>query len=102
MGHVQDLWMKRGPDGKKVRSARYGKGKRWQARWIDPRGEEDTKVFANKDAAQAHVSAMEVSVHSGTYVDPKQGKVTFREYAERWRADQLHHRVKTAEQAESR
>lgn len=94
--------MKRGPDGKKVRSARYGKGKRWQARWIDPRGDEDTKVFANKDAAQAHVSAMEVSVHSGTYVDPKQGKVTFREYAERWRADQLHHRVKTAEQAESR
>jgi integrase len=102
MGHVQDLWMKRGPDGKKVRSARWGKGKRWQARWIDPVGDEGTKVFANKDAAQAHVSAMEVSVHSGTYVDPKQGKVTFREYAEQWRADQLHHRVKTAEQAESR
>lgn len=102
MGHVQDLWMKRGPDGKKVRSARYGKGKRWQARWVDPIGEEGTRVFATKDAAQAHVSAMEVSVHSGTYVDPKQGKVTFREYAEQWRADQLHHRVRTAEQAESR
>lgn len=102
MGHVQDLWMKRGPDGKKVRSARYGKGKRWQARWIDPLGEEDSRVFASRDAALVHVSAMEVSVHSGTYVDPKQGKVTFREYAERWRADQLHHRVKTAEQAESR
>lgn len=94
--------MKRGPGGKKVRSARWGKGKRWQARWIDPLGEEGTKVFASKDAAQGHVSAMEVSVRSGTYVDPKQGKVTFREYAERWRADQLHHRRATVEQAESR
>ena len=88
--------------GKKVRSARYGKGKRWQARWTDPVCEEGTKVFANKDAALAHVSAMEVSVLSGTYVDPKQGKITFREYAEQWRADQLHHRARTVEQAESR
>lgn len=94
--------MKRGADGKKVRSARYGKGKRWQARWIDPLGEEATKTFASKDAAQAHVAAMEVSVRGGNYVDPKDGKVTFREFAERWRADQLHHRPRTAEQAESR
>ena len=102
MGHVQDLWMKKGPGGKKVRSARWGKGKRWQARWIDPLGEEGTQVFASKDAALGHVAAMEVSVRSGTYVDPKQGRVTFREYAEAWRADQLHHRPRTAEQAESR
>jgi len=94
--------MKKGPGGKKVRSARYGKGKRWQARWTDPLGNEPTKMFVNRDAALAHVAAMDVSVRSGTYVDPKDGKVTFREYAERWRADQLHHRVKTAEQAESR
>lgn len=104
MGHVQDLWMKRDPKtGKKtVRSARYGKGKRWQARWVDPLGEEQTKTFANEDAAKKHVTAMEASLHSGTYVDPKQGKVTFREYAEQWRANQLHHRPATAEQAESR
>src|SRR5690349_14350612 len=100
MGHVQDLWMKRDPKtGKKVRSARYGKGKRWQARWTDPLGNEPTKLFAARDAALAHVSAMAVSVHAGTYVDPKQGRVTFREYAEQWRANQLHHRPRTAEQA---
>lgn len=94
--------MKKGPGGKKVRASRYGKGKRWQARWTDPLGHEPTKTFASQDAAKAHVSAMEASVNSGTYVDPKQGKVTFREYAEQWRANQLHHRRATAEQAESR
>lgn len=95
--------MKKGPDGKKtVRSARYGLGKRWQARWIDPLGDEQTKMFTAQDAARAHVTRMEASVHSGSYVDPKKGKVAFREYAERWRADQLHHRRSTAVQAESR
>jgi integrase len=103
MGHVQDLWMKRDPKtGKKVRSARYGKGKRWQARWTDPLGNEPTKMFTSQDAARAHVTKMEASVHAGTYVDPKHGKITFQEYAEEWRANQLHHRPKTAEQAESR
>lgn len=96
MGHVQDLWMKRGPDGKKtVRSARYGKGKRWQARWYDEQGDEATKLFTSKDAAEAHVAAMDVEVRSGTYIDPKHGLITFREFAEGWRGDQLHYRPKT-------
>lgn len=102
MGHVKDLWTKPGPGGKRVRSARHGKGKRWLARWVDPLGEEKSKAFASKDAAQAHVSVMDVEIRSGTYIDPKLGKQTFKEYAERWRADQLHHRAATAEQAESR
>lgn len=102
MGHVQDLWMKRGPDGKKVRSARWGKGKRWQARWTDLLGDEPTKLFRSQDAALDHVSKMEVEVRSGTYIDPKRGRVTFREYAEEWRSNQLNHRASTREQAESR
>lgn len=103
MGHVQDLWMKRDPEtGKKVRSARYGKGKRWQARWTAPDGNEPTRTFTNQDAAKAHVAAMETSVHSGTYIDPRHGRITFREYAEKWRADQLHHRERTVQQAEER
>lgn len=101
MGHVQDLWMKRGPNGRKVRSPRWGKGKRWQARWTNPLGEEDTRVFANKDAAEAHVSSMEVNVRSGTYIDPRKGRVTFQEYADQWQLDQLHHRVSTAESTAS-
>lgn len=103
MGHVQDLWMKRDrATGKKVRSARWGKGKRWQARWTDPLGNEPTRLFVSQDAALKHVSKMEVDVGSGTYIDPKGGRVTFQSYAEEWLSNQLHHRESTREQAESR
>lgn len=101
MGHVQDLWMKRGPDGKKIRSARWGKGKRWQARWIDPSGDEPTKTFRTKDAAEDYVLEMENSVRSGSYIDPRHGQQTFREYAEKWRANQIHHRESTTKLADS-
>lgn len=103
MGHVQDLWMKRGPDGKKnVRTARYGRGKRWQARWTDPAGNEPTRTFRTYDAALAHVAAMDVEVHSGSYIDPVRGQVQFRPYAERWLANQLHLRDSSLEAIERR
>src|SRR5437879_13071484 len=102
MGHVRDLWTKPGPSGRRVKSARHGSGKRWLAVWFDPQGREDSQVFAAKDAAQAHVSRMELAVRDGSYIDPAHGRSTFREYAEGWRADQLHHRGGTVEQAESR
>lgn len=101
MGHVQDLWHKPGPDGKKVRSARYGHGKRWQARWTDAAGNEPTKVFRTKDAAEDHVIAMENSVRAGTYIDPKHGRQTFEAYAEQWRRNQIHHRESTAHLVDS-
>lgn len=98
MGHVQDLWHKKpGPDGRKIRSARYGHGKRWQARWIDDAGNEPTKVFRTKEAAEAHVIAMENDVRAGNYIDPKHGRQTFEAYAEQWRKNQIHHRESTAD-----
>ena len=72
------------------------------ARWIDPHGREDSLAFTSKDAAQAHVSRMELAVRDGSYIDPTHGRRTFRDYAEGWRTDQLHHRDGTVEQAESR
>jgi integrase len=59
-------------------------------------------VFTTKDAALAHVARMEIAVRDGSYIDRAHGRSTFREYAEAWRTDQLHHRVSTVEQAESR
>ncbi|OLN15562.1 hypothetical protein BUE64_06960 [Corynebacterium diphtheriae subsp. lausannense] len=48
MAYVRDIWMKKNPDQtsriKKVRSARWGVGKRWQAVWIE-NGREATKTF---------------------------------------------------------
>lgn len=41
MAHIQDRW-ERNVGGERVRTARYGKGKRWQARYRDPGGHERT------------------------------------------------------------
>jgi integrase len=93
-GHVQDLWMRPGPNGRKVRSDKWGHGKRWQARWQEG-GYEKAKAFVSKDGAQAHLALVEV--HGPFKPRPR---VTFAEYAETWRRSQLHHRGSTADAAE--
>jgi hypothetical protein len=90
-GHVQDLWMRPGDRGRKVRGPRWGKGKRWQARWIEA-GHEKAKVFASKDAAEKWLALVEV--HGPIRPRPK---ITFGEYADTWRQSQLHHRTNTVE-----
>jgi integrase len=52
---VEDQWMRRGPDGRKRRTTRYGTGLRWRARWRDDDGREKAKSFRTRDAAQAHL-----------------------------------------------
>lgn len=86
--------MRPGPNGRKVRSARYGKGKRWQARWIEA-GREKSKMFATRDAAEGHLALVEV--HGPFRPKPR---VTFGEYATTWRLSQMHHRPSTAKSAE--
>lgn len=102
MAHVEDRWTRPGPSGRPVRTARWGRGKRWRARWVDPDGAERSRACATKDEAEALLAKVRVDVAAGTYVAPSSGLETFRAYAERWRADQLHHRPATAAQAESR
>lgn len=100
--HVDDRWTRPGPNGKRVRTARWGKGLRWRARWADPDGRERERACATKDEAEALLARLRVDMASGAYVSPKAGRETFRTYAERWREHQLHHRPSTVEQAESR
>lgn len=100
MGHVVDQWMRPGPGGKKVRSDRWGRGKRWLARWPEPDGREASRAFASKDAAQAHLTEIDSALRGGTYVRPS--TLTFPEYATTWLAHQVHQRDGTAQQAERR
>ncbi len=81
--------MQPGPSGRKVRTDRYGHGKRWKARWVEG-GRERSKTFATKDAAETHLARVEV----GTPVRRGQG-VLVRDYVETWRLSQLHHREGT-------
>jgi Phage integrase central domain len=64
--------------------------RKYRARWRTPDGRSRSRTFARKVDAQHHLDSVGVSVAKGTYVDPKAGKVTFRAFAESWRAMQVH------------
>ncbi len=83
MAHIQDRW-ERNVGGERVRTTRYGKGKRWQARYRDPDGHERTKDFARKADAERFLATITADVLRGAFVDPNAGKVTFSDFAERW------------------
>lgn len=104
MAEVDDRWWKtvKGAGDKrvKVKSASYGKGNRWRARWYDERGAQREKHFRTFDEAKGHAATVEADLRRMTYIDPEAGKVTFRAYAEVWRAGQIHEES-TAAQVET-
>jgi integrase len=63
---------------------------RWRARYRDASGREHSKHFSRKVDAQRWLDEVTAAVVTGKYVDPKAGQITFREYAEQWRAAQVH------------
>lgn len=101
MGHVMDQWTSRSTGGgKRVRNDRWGHGKRWLARWTDPDGNERSKAFAAKDAAEAHLVDTESRTRSGLWVAPS--KLTFQQVAETWMGEQLHYRDGSSDSARRR
>jgi integrase len=97
---IYDRWYRdeRQPDGtrQRVRSAEYGCASRWQVRWRDEAGQQRKRSFERKDGTdpERHARAFDAKVRtgldSGTYTDPAAGDITFRQYAERWRAGRAH------------
>ncbi|MFG2919364.1 tyrosine-type recombinase/integrase [Kitasatospora sp. NPDC048298] len=89
-GHIQDRWHKTepGPDGKprRVRTDRYGTGKRYRARYIGPDGNEKSKSFPDRQKRQAEewLARIEADMSRGQYLDPTTAKTTFQEFAEHW------------------
>jgi integrase len=73
---------------------------RYRARWREvPGGPQRSRQFNRKIDAQRFLDQTCGDLVRGAYVDPAAGRVTFREYAEKWRACQVH-RPTTAEQTE--
>ena len=91
MGHVKDRWTSPGSNGRRVHNDRWGRGKRWQARWTDRTGTEHAATFATKDGAETHLRRID----TGEQVVDAHG-LTFRAYAERWLAGQLQQRDQTS------
>ncbi len=88
MGYTKDLWTRpeQQPDGKtkRVPNARWGKGKRWLACWLDPDEQERTKAFTNKTPATKYWKKMEADRDRGEYIDPKVGRELVDSIATRW------------------
>lgn len=82
---VEDRWHK----GDGTPSIRYGKGRRWLARYVDERGGEHTKSFTRKVDAGQWLDGQTAAVVSGTHVHPRAGDITLREFAEHWRKIQV-------------
>jgi integrase len=91
MGHIQDRWYKTLNDpatGKAVRvkSALCGSGLRFKVRYLDPDGNEKSRMYPDKCKKQAEDFLLEVesSKRQGKYVDPRAGRIKFRQHAENW------------------
>ncbi|SCZ08744.1 Site-specific recombinase XerD [Streptomyces sp. 136MFCol5.1] len=91
-GHIQDRWYKTETDtgGKTVRvkSDRHGTGMRYRARYVGPDGTEKSKSFPDgqKRLAEKWLSGIEADMARGQYIDPRAGRLTVRQHAERWLA----------------
>ena len=66
------------------------RGDVWRARHRGPDGRERARHFDRKVDAQRWLDEQTAAIITGQYVDPKAGRVTFRDYAEQWRAAQVH------------
>lgn len=62
----------------------------WRARYRAPDGKWHARHFARKIDGQKWLNEQTAGIVTGTYVDPRAGKMTFREYAEQWRSSQVH------------
>ncbi|HEX9993811.1 MAG TPA: tyrosine-type recombinase/integrase [Acidimicrobiales bacterium] len=72
---------------------------KYRARWRTPDGASRCKHFDRRADARRHLATVEHTKATGAYVDARAGRVTFRAYAEEWRAAQVH-RPSTAAQVE--
>lgn len=74
MGYVEDL-----------RGKKQGQGRpRYRARYRDPAGRERAKSFVRKTDAERFLRQVEADKLRGHWVDPRRGRTTVGELAERW------------------
>ncbi len=83
MAHIADLW-ERTVEGQRVRTDRFGKGRRWLARYDASDGRARSKTFARKLDAERFLAAVETDKLRGTYLDPDAGRVGFGDFAHAW------------------
>lgn len=103
---IDDLWhLTRPPDGaqpcgehgKLVASGRHGRGKRYRVRYAEPSGLGRERLFDLKKDAENFDVKVRSDVARGEYADPNAWRMPFQDYAEGWRANQVHARGTAAQ-----
>lgn len=61
----------------------------WRARYRDDQGKERSKHFARKVDAQAWLDEIRASQLTGTYVDPRSGRISLQTFYKQWSKRQL-------------
>jgi integrase len=85
---VDDLWYlkTRDPATKKpLPSKRHGRGKRWRVRYTDAAGDKHEQLFELKRDADDFDARCRAGVAPEVKTDQGERRVTFAEYADRWR-----------------
>ncbi|GEP37510.1 hypothetical protein NPS01_11730 [Nocardioides psychrotolerans] len=62
---------------------------RWRARYRDDTGRERSRHFARKVDAASWLDEVTSTLHTGTYVNPRAGRVTFQAFYDDWAPRQL-------------
>lgn len=85
---VEDRWHKTAYDADKkpqtVRTAAYGKGARWRARYVDSQGQEHSQRFGRKPDAQAWLDKQIAALESGSHVAPRNSRLTVEQWCDEW------------------
>jgi integrase len=93
MADIDDRWYRTDKaTGKRVPTARHGKGRRWDVRYRDESQppQQRHKAFERKQDAERFLAKTTTDLAHGAYVSPASGKVTVKTYAESWRLAQVH------------
>lgn len=93
MGYVRDRWTDAPPGGgRRVRNARWGRGRRWQAVWTDAAGRRHAAACVARDEAQALIREREGQAAPTP-------DVPLEVWLRKWAAGQLHWAPATRENA---
>ena len=78
------------PKHRKYPSAEHGIGLQWQVRGTDGEGKRIRRNFDAKADAEAFDADLKAQVKAGTWIDERDGEITFETYARGWLKNQVH------------
>ena len=87
------------PARRRFGSVRKRESGRYQVRYVGPDGlpRSAPETFARKSDADRYLSLIESQMSRGEWIDPERGKVTVKDYAERWVAQRPNLRPRTVQ-----